>query len=638
MSNSGNTLSKKTIAIISIIAILLIAAIVAVVVFLRDQGQTSAMAENNPQSVAEEQNAEPEQQSTPEEQSAETPSTDDGTQIPTDVASVDDATTEGTDNAGTQTPSTTGTTTGTTGGTATTSTTTGNTQNAGTTTTTDANNIQESVIEETQTTYDEEKVKVEEGEILSWTPEAPLTVLVGMANNMKLNAPKLVTDKTSVVVNKDGTEAEDQTKVDLTQKIKYTVTIENLGNVAGVIEATDSFDVIPEGLDLSSATDLSAVLTDVEGNTVETEEPIFDFSKDIVMEGNKVILKNDITLEAGQKLELTYALKVNPDYLKDGENLVASKDIAKNIVTINNVPVEDDKEYDAVEPIIKAKKTSVITRNGTEIAGTAEDPAKVGDIITYTIHIENNGGADTNIKVKDNNLAEILTKADFLGASRSDKVPVSKDDLLNEMEIMMYHERPLDIVFKVQLKDISGIITNGITVTNPDEENPDPDVEDPDEISTVNITAEKHADKEQVKEKEEIKYTITLTNTGNTAGSTVVKDTIPEGTTFKAGTVEINGVVDATKTAEDLAKGITVNVPANNGTATVAFVVTANVLPEGKENATIKANVEANAARPVPAWLELNNETLSGKVVRLASREDVDIPVEEHLIVELYSK
>ena len=57
-----------------------------------------------------------------------------------------------------------------------------------------------------------------------------------------------------------------------------------------------------------------------------------------------------------------------------------------------------------------------------------------------------------------------------------------------------------------------------------------------------------------------------------------------------------------------------------------------------KENGAIKANIEANSARPVPAWLELNNETLSGKVVRLASREDVDIPVEEHLIVELYSK
>ena len=57
-----------------------------------------------------------------------------------------------------------------------------------------------------------------------------------------------------------------------------------------------------------------------------------------------------------------------------------------------------------------------------------------------------------------------------------------------------------------------------------------------------------------------------------------------------------------------------------------------------KDNSTIKANVEENAAKPVPEWLEKNAETLSGKVVRLASREDIDIPIEEHLIVELYSK
>ena len=57
-----------------------------------------------------------------------------------------------------------------------------------------------------------------------------------------------------------------------------------------------------------------------------------------------------------------------------------------------------------------------------------------------------------------------------------------------------------------------------------------------------------------------------------------------------------------------------------------------------KDNPTIKANVEENKARPVPEWLEKNSETLSGQVVRLASREDVDIPIEEHLIVELYSK
>ena len=56
------------------------------------------------------------------------------------------------------------------------------------------------------------------------------------------------------------------------------------------------------------------------------------------------------------------------------------------------------------------------------------------------------------------------------------------------------------------------------------------------------------------------------------------------------------------------------------------------------DNKTIKANSEANSVRPVPAWLEKDNEKLSGKVIRLAAREEIDIPIEEHLIVELYSK
>ena len=57
-----------------------------------------------------------------------------------------------------------------------------------------------------------------------------------------------------------------------------------------------------------------------------------------------------------------------------------------------------------------------------------------------------------------------------------------------------------------------------------------------------------------------------------------------------------------------------------------------------KDNKTIKENLEINAARPVPEWLEKDADKMQGKVLRLASREDVDIPVEEHLIVELYSK
>ena len=57
-----------------------------------------------------------------------------------------------------------------------------------------------------------------------------------------------------------------------------------------------------------------------------------------------------------------------------------------------------------------------------------------------------------------------------------------------------------------------------------------------------------------------------------------------------------------------------------------------------KENGAIKQAIEANESRPVPTWLERDAAKMTGKVVRLAEREDIDLPVEEHFIVELYSK
>lgn len=57
-----------------------------------------------------------------------------------------------------------------------------------------------------------------------------------------------------------------------------------------------------------------------------------------------------------------------------------------------------------------------------------------------------------------------------------------------------------------------------------------------------------------------------------------------------------------------------------------------------KENGAIKQAIEANESRPVPTWLEKDAKNMTGKVVRLAAREDIDLPIEEHFIVELYSK
>ncbi len=62
------------------------------------------------------------------------------------------------------------------------------------------------------------------------------------------------------------------------------------------------------------------------------------------------------------------------------------------------------------------------------------------------------------------------------------------------------------------------------------------------------------------------------------------------------------------------------------------------ICDKSKESTKIKATVEANASRPVPQWLDLNAEALTGKVLALPTREQIMVPVEEHLIVELYSK
>ena len=48
--------------------------------------------------------------------------------------------------------------------------------------------------------------------------------------------------------------------------------------------------------------------------------------------------------------------------------------------------------------------------------------------------------------------------------------------------------------------------------------------------------------------------------------------------------------------------------------------------------------VEANTGYTAPAWLESSLETLSGTVVEKPLREQIDVPVNETLLVELYSK
>jgi len=52
----------------------------------------------------------------------------------------------------------------------------------------------------------------------------------------------------------------------------------------------------------------------------------------------------------------------------------------------------------------------------------------------------------------------------------------------------------------------------------------------------------------------------------------------------------------------------------------------------------IKGIVESNKTKSIPGWISADFEKMQAKVVSLPTREDISFPVEEHLIVELYSK
>lgn len=65
---------------------------------------------------------------------------------------------------------------------------------------------------------------------------------------------------------------------------------------------------------------------------------------------------------------------------------------------------------------------------------------------------------------------------------------------------------------------------------------------------------------------------------------------------------------------------------------------TVGVAETSRSLAPFKTLVGAPPSRAVPGWLEYNAETLSGRMLTLPAREDIDVPVHEQLIIEYYSR
>ena len=63
-----------------------------------------------------------------------------------------------------------------------------------------------------------------------------------------------------------------------------------------------------------------------------------------------------------------------------------------------------------------------------------------------------------------------------------------------------------------------------------------------------------------------------------------------------------------------------------------------NIKVKDKTSKFIKDNIELSKDRAVPGWLKVNTDKLEVKILRLPEKEDIQQPIQEQLIVELYSK
>ena len=63
-----------------------------------------------------------------------------------------------------------------------------------------------------------------------------------------------------------------------------------------------------------------------------------------------------------------------------------------------------------------------------------------------------------------------------------------------------------------------------------------------------------------------------------------------------------------------------------------------SICEKSRGSEKIKVVLEANGSKPTPEWIDVDREALSAKVVNLPTREQIEAPVDEQLIVEFYSR
>ena len=361
------------------------------------------------------------------------------------------------------------------------------------------------------------------------------------------------------------------------EKITYTIRVQNSGDLAQDVIVKDN---IPEGTTFVAG----SIKVNGESNYNIDDEDINlseKTAKDLAS-GLKVNVpaKQDSTLG-----ETTISFEVTVNTLEEG----TFTKVITNQATVNKNPEKQDSPDDPTNEVTTTLNKADLKYSKTSNPASGST-VKEGDEITYTIHLDNTSGkAPTNTVVKDN----IPTGTTFVTGSikiggQEDSTKTA-DDLKNGITVNLGAGESKDIEFKVKVNDLD----NGATIKNVATVNNNTTNETNHKYVEPIITASKEMKTENglgyVVEGEKITYTIRIQNSGDKEKDVIVKDNVPEGTTFASGSIKVNeesnyNINDedidlSEKTAQDLSNGITVNVPARTdsntpGEVTVSFEVT----------------------------------------------------------------
>ena len=371
---------------------------------------------------------------------------------------------------------------------------------------------------------------------------------------------------TNQVINKTGTDRITVANQEMNYSITYRTEITDyIGNAEVTI-----IDTLPYAID-EGKSDLAGGTYDSTGKTITWTENISDINS-FTGNGTVNVTKNFKVVYVGLDMnqeKITNNVKGHIKLLtpeKTSEEVTGSQES-----TIYKAEIRAEKLVDKTEAI-------------------------EGEKVTYTIRITNDGNLEKTVTVRDTLPAGITFDKDTLIQVGDTGTVYTEQNLKNGIPVEVPASGSIDVVFAGKVdtlanNEYSKTLKNQATVDN------EPTNEVTTNVTKANITAHKESDPasgSKVRFGDEITYRIRVRNDGTREGTAIIKDTVPTGTTFVEGSVKIDNVADSTKTATDLANGITLNVPISTEKV-VEFKVRVNKLIDGtkiKNTAYINQNGE----------------------------------------------